>query len=373
MGARIVRVPFGVLMNVARSCNLYCRHCSAEVFRETTELEFSHAEWERVLERLASAGVCAVGFTGSEPFIRPWTMALIEKVARLGFPRIDVQTNGTLLTPEIASRLAAAKVNRVLTSLDGLRDTHNLIRGWEGAFDATIRGIRMLRSVGLLTVVQLTAMRPNYDEIESVAQVVIETGATVFAIRNLVAQGNAARDYQTIALDTRQRRELRLRVQALRARLPGLIIRYNTALFDSITEDGQGGPSGSGGHLMMCSGAQSTCSITPDGWLVPCELLSDFRAGNVRDRDFVEVWNTSPVLAKVRGAGNSTMKDSKECACCGYTSVCGGGCRGHAYNVYHTLVSPDPDCPLWRRSARYMDGCPAPTAGRESGGCVCEP
>lgn len=371
MSVRVVRIPVGVLLNVASGCNLHCRHCSAEVFRELRDPELSHAEWKRVLNRLASVGVCAVVFTGGEPFSRPWTMDLIENAAELGFARIDVETNATLMTPEIADRLVAARVNRVLTSLDGLRDTHDRIRGWAGAFDAAIEGISLLRATGLFTVVQLTAMRQNLTEIERVAEVVLETGVTVFGIRNLASQGGAAREYGQLALDTRQRRELRLRVQALRAKLPGLKIIHNTALFDSIAEDEQGGVSGSGGHLMMCSAAQSTCSITPDGWLIPCQLLGDFRAGNVRDQDILDIWNKSPVLAEIREIAALTMKEVEECTCCVHTSVCGGGCRGHAYNVHRRLVSPDPDCPLWDRSPRHSEGYPITTI-RETKECGLE-
>lgn len=79
---------------------------------------------------------------------------------------------------------------------------------------------------------------------------------------------------------------------------------------------------------MMCSGGRSTCSITPDGWVVPCELLGNFRAGNVRDRDILDIWNTSPELTEIRRIAVLTMKDVAECASCGYTTVCGGGCRG---------------------------------------------
>ena len=44
--------------------------------------------------------------TGGEPFLRPDFFAILEKMAAIGF-KIYVLSNGTLITPERARRLAA--------------------------------------------------------------------------------------------------------------------------------------------------------------------------------------------------------------------------------------------------------------------------
>jgi radical SAM protein with 4Fe4S-binding SPASM domain len=61
--------------------------------------------------------------------------------------------------------------------------------------------------------------------------------------------------------------------------------------------------------------------------------------GNIRERSFREIWDTSPVFKILRD--RSLLKDF--CGKCPFKNVC-GGCRARAYAYFKDLTAPDPGC-----------------------------
>ena len=42
------------------------------------------------------------------------------------------------------------------------------------------------------------------------------------------------------------------------------------------------------------------CTVRPDGWVVPCDRLWDFKAGHIGETDFQEIWTSSPIFSEMR-------------------------------------------------------------------------
>ena len=61
--------------------------------------------------------------------------------------------------------------------------------------------------------------------------------------------------------------------------------------------------------------------------------------GNLKEKEFIDIWNDSPILRDIRG-----REDLKEhCGKCEYRSAC-GGCRARAYAYFGDYKAPDPGC-----------------------------
>ncbi len=99
--------------------------------------------------------------------------------------------------------------------------------------------------------------------------------------------------------------------------------------------------------------------VSTDGWVIPCAMLTGFKAGNVRDSDIIGIWHKSHAFEEIRRLSDRTMNDVPECGHCHLRSVCDGGCRGHAFNLFGELVSPNPDCHL-RRPRPFLPNTPHP-------------
>lgn len=79
-------------------------------------------------------------------------------------------------------------------------------------------------------------------------------------------------------------------------------------------------------------------TILPNGDIIPCMLLH-IKLGNVREESIAEIWNRSPVLARLR---NRSQLEG-ECGRCTHRDGC-AGCRGRAYEETGNILAPDSGC-----------------------------
>ncbi|MFK7987915.1 MAG: radical SAM protein [Sandaracinaceae bacterium] len=97
------RAPRVVLFSLSHACNLRCGFCS----RDATQ----RARWTadaafEALSQLSRAGTLEVSFGGGEPLLVPGFVALLERLHRETALALHFTTNGTRVTPALASRLA---------------------------------------------------------------------------------------------------------------------------------------------------------------------------------------------------------------------------------------------------------------------------
>ena len=343
---RVLSVPSTVQLNITGACNLRCIHCSAEVFRgKTRNAELSAGEWIGLIRRLRAIGVFRISFTGGEVFLRGDILDLLYAAGALGFGKLTVLTNATLVTPSVTSGLIGARVSAICVSLDGLRENHNRMRASESAFDDAVRGLKTLLAAGIPTEVAFTVTRLNYEDVCAVAGLLEDIGIRTLEIIRLVAQGRALANYSELSLRRDESRALRVSVEALSAAHSRLRVSYTPPFYECLPNiDRAADPCIS--NLKSCSAGHSSCCVTPDGWVIPCGGLVSFKAGNVRDNDILDIWNNAHAWEQIRRLSGLSMEAVPACRGCPYVRACGGGCRGHAYNFFGNLVSPIPDCPL---------------------------
>lgn len=143
------------VFEVTRRCNLRCSMCRFSSFLNQVppdrqaEGELGTDAWLDVVRQ--TGPLTLVTFTGGEPFVREDFLELLAAASRKS--RTHVLSNLTLLdgdrTAQLSAlapkRLGGAGCNVIGTSLEGPRETHDLIRGKLGAFDRTVAVLRELR------------------------------------------------------------------------------------------------------------------------------------------------------------------------------------------------------------------------------------
>ncbi len=87
-----------------------------------------------------------------------------------------------------------------------------------------------------------------------------------------------------------------------------------------------------------CLAGTGVCFISSAGEVFPCGYLP-ISCGNVRERPFREIWESSPVLLDLRDPDRLKGK----CGRCGFKLVC-GGCRARAYAVRGDYLAEEPSC-----------------------------
>lgn len=138
-------------LEVTRRCNLRCDFCFVGWSRDwTTDLP----EEVALGATREGAGLFPVlHLTGGEPFAYRALFDVIEEGAALGYDEILVNTNATLVTDNVADRLAAYG-DRVATtvSLDGPEPLHDRVRG-EGRYREASAGLARLLARGVRSTV----------------------------------------------------------------------------------------------------------------------------------------------------------------------------------------------------------------------------
>jgi Fe-coproporphyrin III synthase len=146
--------PYLASFKVSYACNLTCSQCP---FYEMKGPELTWEGAVEVLDRLKQRGNKLVVFEGGEPLL--WksgdhTIHDLVREAKKRFLAVGMTTNGTLPLD--------VPTDILWVSLDGLRETHNRLRGAE-VFDRVIENIRRSRHPKLLA--HITANSQNADEI----------------------------------------------------------------------------------------------------------------------------------------------------------------------------------------------------------------
>jgi MoaA/NifB/PqqE/SkfB family radical SAM enzyme len=133
--------PDWLSVNLTLRCNLRCVMCTTCY----DSPEMSTREVLDLIDQAADWGVGVFNPLGGEPFIRHDLEAILAHAARRDM-HTTLTTNGTLIRPERAARVAQVPVEKlhVNISLDGPEAAHDSVRG-EGTWQRTMAGYRALR------------------------------------------------------------------------------------------------------------------------------------------------------------------------------------------------------------------------------------
>ena len=164
-------------IKITSRCNLRCTMC--KYWQTESEEVLSSERWRGVFGELALLGCRKIHFSGGEVFLRPDFLDLAEDAVGRGL-KVNLTTNGTLLTKDGARRLARMGVNGVSVSLDGATaKSHNRVRGRDYAWRRTLKAVAWLRrySADLTLRVNFVLMRSNYEALPDMVRLAGELGA----------------------------------------------------------------------------------------------------------------------------------------------------------------------------------------------------
>ncbi len=291
--------------HITHRCNLRCTHCYQDDYAAQTsreELFEALDKYERFLQPKKLRG--RVNLTGGEPLSHPAFFDLAREI-RARDMQFAVLTNGTLVTPAAARRLARLGPYFVQVSLDGTRRTHDAIRG-KGSFDAALRGIDCLKAAGVHVLVSFTAQSKNYRQLAPLALVCRQHRVDKLWFDRVVIPREE--DTGGLSLSTEQFRRLAKTAALLRGRTP---VTCDRAL-QFLPKGGSCYHCGAGGELLI---------LLADGGLMPCRRLP-YVIGNIRDGEIADIIAESEIFKALR---NAPIPEA--CRSCGHAERCRGGAK----------------------------------------------
>ncbi len=302
-------VPYGVVFEIIRQCNLSCNYCYMNA-SPAIPSELDGSLIIRCLHDLARMGIPRIQITGGEPLLHPDFLLIFESALSL-FPVITLSTNATLFKPSLIEKIKELLIRYkqrplqgflIQITLDGPEQIHNQIRHSTSAFSSTIEAIKALASADMNVKVTTTLNSKNWFCIEETIQIAKSAGAKLYSLGQITEMGRAAQKdsipeatmtsvYQSFQQWKRQYESPTFKIQWIDEKEEKQIK--------------------SASKTSNCGLGTQFVSITGDGNVTPCLMLRK-SIGNIREHSVDEILTNE----KSRFFENLRTPSSDNCNLC---------------------------------------------------------
>lgn len=317
-------------LNVTKYCNLSCPSC----YYESDDKAAHGLEIKKMIviaDSLYSAGVRYLVISGGEPLTKDGIFELLRYCHGKRFKEITLLTNGTLITPKIASDLVKL-VDRINISLDGPNDEINAVIRGSGNFSKTLNGIDNLKKAGcknIKVITTITAVNINYlEKIRNICRKLdVQFGTSVFTE---TGKGAHNRSLTPSMADLKK------------------YFKKNVAEISCNVAPGENNLDIDAGITCGCC----TLMISVDclGNVFPCHLLheAELKIGNlIKSPDLIKLLSESKIAASFQ----IRTVEYRKCHGCSVEYFCKGGCLARTYKHKKQFkdnpwLEKDPICTL---------------------------
>ncbi len=314
MGVRALQlgIPMKVQLDLTYRCNERCVHCYLD---HEDHGEMDTAEILGLLDQLADAGTFFLTISGGEIFMRTDLFEILEHARKRQFS-IKLKTNAVMIRAAKAARLAKLGIESIDISLYSHKpEVHDEITKLPGSFKRTIEGARFLKNQGLKVSFSNVLMTHNADDYLGVQSLAIEMGVQYTVDATITPMMDGDRTILDLNMDS--------------TRLSNVF--HDKSLLGDEAQTMLAEPRGptpleEAYKTLPCSAGHTACYVSPYGDVYPC-VQFPYKVGNVREQNFVDIWQASPELNDVRSI---RVSDLDGCSSCIHGSSC-SRCPGLAY------------------------------------------
>lgn len=325
--------PIEAHFATTNACNFRCPGCyMASGRRDAGEYDTEGAK--RVLSTLAEAGVFHVALGGGEATLREDLFDLAAHARSLGMVP-NLTTNGVLVTEANAAGFRV--FGQVNVSVDGVGAEFDRTRDG-GMFEASLRGLRLLRAAGVAAGINCVLHRHNFPRMEEVVSLAAELGLTEVEFLRYKPAGRGKGPYHEMKLTAEQGASLFPTILRLMEK-HRVELKIDCSFVPFLAAHGPPLELLQRFGVYGCEAGNVLAAVRPDGRVSGCSFLE---ANVGRVEEFGASWESSPRLAELRGW---TDDAPEPCRSCEYLSVCRGGCRAVAVFAGGGFAEPDPECP----------------------------
>ncbi len=296
-------------------CNLNCVHCGSDCQKEASVPDMPLKDFLGVIDSIkdqVNPHKTLVVLTGGEPLVRKDIEEFGIELYNRGFPW-GMVTNGYAMTLERFKNLLNSGLRSITISLDGLEDSHDWFRGRRGSFKRALRAIRIVAATeNLVNDVVTCVTQKNFNELEKIKKLLIDTGLKKWRLLTVFPKGRAAhnkdlklsneqfRDLLNFIRDTRIENKIRANYGC-----EGFLAGYEGEVRD---------------NFFTCAAGINIGSVLIDGSISACpSLRADYIQGNIYKDDFMECWNNRFQIMR-----NRKWTKTGKCATCKVYKWCNG-------------------------------------------------
>lgn len=342
--------PRTLILWVTTDCNMRCVYCYAKGGDEKAYMGWDVAK--HAIDLVAEeTDQFKIQLAGGEPLLN---FGLCERivfyVSNLGVDAsVQIQTNATLVSPHIASRLRDLGIG-VGVSLDGVPAINDRLRPFadgRGSTMSVIKGIRNLRDAGICVGLTSVISSINVTGLSSLVDLASYLGNVAgISMDPLRPLGRGRHDMMPNPLLTADNLYTAIKRAEQLAEAGG-----NPVRFREIERMRRLLKTGRCRRYRCYFDACQSLMVCPNGDAYPCASLyhPDFHLGNILDPYF---WDTIP--ERLRDARRS-IETPHICMTCSEFWICGGPCPA---GVFSRGGDAEIECAMREVFARYVTSAP---------------
>lgn len=340
-----------IRLEVTSLCNLKCEYCHNLQYSNRAD-DLTTTEIITFVENMKKKyDIKKVLLTGGEPLVKKDICYIISKITEMGI-KVDMVTNGTLLTIEKLKALEEAGLKRIRISIDDLsantevRDNSNSINLWEIAKT-------VVESTNIELCIHTVCSPYNVKNLYDVYKQVLAIGAARWRVFDLGYQGGAVSKKEKFDLESyyndlifSTKKILADYIENDRKKVLEMEINniFRTAFLDMKSSDYE--------DFDISLALEKRMELSPCNYIVSHQIsvrsdgtgtLCQYYHNPIFD---YKRWNfdISKALENQNKCAENeiAMKDLDYCSKCKYCLVCNSGCRSRAEFLTGNILDADP-------------------------------
>lgn len=348
-----------VIVKPTHNCNLKCRYCYLEQSAE--EGKMSEGLMTQSIEKVSNFAEDSHWiWHGGEPLLMGIDFFRVVKDVQDFYRKKGkrfsngIQSNSTLVTPELVDFVKKTRDFHVGTSIDGPKEIHNRTRVYAdgtGSFEDVLSGQRLLRDqkIGGGAICVVNAQNINYSQ-ELYDFFKLQKINVKF--NPLIKSGRAKENIDNLGITPKQYGDFLLKLWEIYnndVAREGKITIDIDPFMEVLGNIGTGRPIGCN-YSISCR--DSFISIGPQGDIYPCgrfDGIRKFWMGNIKEGTIEDAVN-SGINMKLKERNLSNVIG---CSNCESGKICNSGCMHNAY-FSGNVFGKDPYCSSYQTLFKEM-------------------
>jgi radical SAM protein with 4Fe4S-binding SPASM domain len=321
-------LPEACVWELTLQCNMRCIHCGSIAGGARND-ELTVDECLGIADELLELGCRQITFIGGEVFLyKGW-----EKIARKlfeGGALVNIITNAFLMEDAQIEQIKYARLVNLGISVDGMEENHNRIRNSNRSFKKVLKAFERLRNENIPIAVVTSLMDFNFDDLESMYELFVENGVSVWQIQIATAMGNMKK-HKSVLLNPSKIPSITRFIKDKRDEQQiRLYAGDNIGYYDENELYLRNSP-GTISAWQGCQAGLRVIGIDSVGNVKGCESLYDdkFIEGNLREESLKEIWYKEGNFSYNRQFDPSRLEG--KCASCDKGQICRAGCHGSCH------------------------------------------
>jgi len=241
-------------------CNLNCKMCYQKNRRLKKDMTKEQAF--KVIDILKENKIDEIRLSGGEIFLLPYIDEFLEYIDKKGI-FMKIITNGTILP----KKLDYNNLTTMIVSIDGLEETHNLIRGKE-IYKKVIKNLIKLNGMQFKVFVNMVVVKENIKEIPKLIDLINDYAEKFFIIFEITDRDleYTYKEMLKLLKDVEHNEKVVI--------APSIVKSYSKGYYNKLYPF----------DIECCT----TLTINHQGEVIPCNMFNK-SIGNILNKDFKEI------------------------------------------------------------------------------------